>query len=186
MNHKRNLPIYLVLGGVLFFALVTGCMYASYNNSEVSLRHRADAQQENLKVVHDRTWKIIQQQAQVSDRYRESFNEIYPALMEGRYGNARGGSLLSFIQESNPEFDVSLFKQLSASIEAQRTSFAREQKILLDIKRDHDVLLDSFPSSMFVGGRERLRVNVVTSTRTERTFDMGVDDEVDLFGDGGN
>lgn len=170
-----GLIVVAVLGGIV------GLMYVSANNSEIGLRNQATAQQKNLEVVFDRTWKVIQQEAQVSDQYKEAFKEIYPALMEGRYGNARGGALLSMITESNPNFDTKLYDRLASAIESQRTDFAREQKKLLDIKREHDDVRLKFPGSMFVGSRPEIVVVIVTSSKTDEAFKTGKEDDVNLF-----
>ena len=68
----------------------------------------------------------------MTDEYKEAFREIYPQLIEGRYSQG-DGSLMKWIQESNPNFDTSLYKDLMNSIEVERTYFAAEQKKMLDI-----------------------------------------------------
>lgn len=176
-----NKVLLVILLCVGVFILVPLLMYVSYNNREVGLRNRAAAQQKNLEVVFDRTWKIISQIAQVADAGKEAFKEIYPALMEGRYGNARGGALMSWIQESNPQFDMKLYDKLAAAIESQRTDFAREQQKMLDIKREHDDLRLKFPSSFFVGSRPELTVIIVTSSKTDEAFRTGQEDDINLF-----
>ena len=131
----------LLVGAIIaaFIAVTIGGLWLSAHNQEVSLRNKGRAQQRNLENMFDKTWKIISQQAQISEEAREAFKEIYPALMEGRYGNARGGALLSFIQEQNPTFDIQRnYDTLASSVEAQRTAYAREQEELLTIKQLHD------------------------------------------------
>jgi len=165
-----------------FLGVMGVSMYFSISNQEVSLRNEVKAQQENLKVVFDATWKIIQQQANVADEYKDAFAKIYPALMEGRYGNKRGGALLSFIKESNPEFSTKLYEKVSESIEAQRINFANEQKKLIDLKREHDNLRQTFPSSLVCSSRPEIVLEIVTSTKTDKAFETGKDDDVKLFG----
>src|SRR3989344_1108439 len=84
----------LLVGAIIaaFIAVTIGGLWLSAHNQEVSLRNKGRAQQRNLENMFDKTWKIISQQAQISEEAREAFKEIYPALMEGRYGNARGRS----------------------------------------------------------------------------------------------
>lgn len=163
---------------VVMLGLIGVLTYVSYNNDEVSLRNRIAAQQDASRVVYDNTWKIIKEQAGVADKYKEAFAGIYPALMEGRYGNARGGALLSFVQESNPTFEPRLYEKLANSIESQRTTFTMEQRKLRDLKNSHDTLLDAWPGSWLLAGRAKVDVTLVTSTRTEGTFQSGKDDEL--------
>jgi hypothetical protein len=66
-------------------------------------------------------------------------------------------------------------------IVSQRDGFKFRQKELLDLKREHDNLIDLFPSSLFVGSRGKIDVIIVTSTRTEEAFKSGKDDDTKLF-----
>lgn len=165
---------------VVSLGIIGGCVGIGINNKEIRLRNTANAQQENLKVVYDKTWKVIQQQAQVSDKYAEDFKKIYIPLMEKRYGSG-GGGLMKWIQERNPEFTPALYTKLMNSIEGLRGEFANEQKKLLDIKRQHDDMRLTFPSSLICGGRPELDIQLVTSARTSKAFETGEENEVDLF-----
>lgn len=179
---NKGLLVALASFAAVIFVVIG--MYVSYNNSEVRLRNQAEAQQENLEVVFDATWKIIQQKAGVSGQYAKDFKEIYPELMEGRYNNDRGGALMSWITEHNPTFDTSLYADLMRSIEAERTKFAREQKTLLDIVREHNNVRETLPGSIFVGSRPEIEVKLVTSAKTDEAFSTGQENDVDLFNKG--
>ena len=65
-------------------------------------------------------------------------------------------------------------------IVASRDDFNLNQKELLDLNREHDTLLDTFPNNIFyrVMGVQKIKVTTVTSTKTEETFNSGLDDEV--------
>jgi hypothetical protein len=165
---------------VVFVVGVAALMYMGYNNSEVSLRNQGAAQQKVSEAVFDNTWKIIAQQANVAEEYRDSFEKIYPELMQGRYENMKN-LLGAFVTESNPNFDTRLFEKLMVSIEAQRTVFTNEQKKLIDIKREHDNVRTLLPGSLFVGSRPPLEIKLVTSERTDRAFQTGRDNDTKLF-----
>ena len=177
----KSFPKMLIVLSISAFVLVgiPALMYMSYNNTEVSLRNQIKAQQRSNEAVFDNTWKIISQAAGVTSEYKNAFVEIYPKLMDSRYST--GGDMMKWIKESNPEFDTSLYKKLMTAIEAQRTRFTNEQRRLLDLKREHDDILVKLPSSFFVGSRGEVDVNIVTSTKTTKTFDSGVEDDIDLF-----
>jgi hypothetical protein len=155
-------------------------MYFSYSNQEVALRQQVKAQQTAIEAVFDNTWKIISQKAQVADKYKKAFAQIYPKLMEGRYGTSRGGAMWSWIQEQNPTFDTSLYASLSNAIEAQRTIFTDAQIRLVDLKREHDTLRGTYPARWFVGNRPEIVIAIVTSTRTGKAFATGKDDDVSV------
>ena len=107
-------------GGVLLLLII---MYFSYNNREIALRKEAEAQKGKIETVHDTMWKTLKQEAGVTEKYRETFEKIYPELIAGRY-NGESGSLMKMIQESNPQFDTKLYDKLMQSIESQRAYFA--------------------------------------------------------------
>jgi hypothetical protein len=172
----------LLVGGIAAFCiiLIPLLMYTSYNNSEVRLRNQVVAQQKVNETVFDNTWKILQQQAGVANEHKNAFKDIYGDLMHGRYDNG-GGEMMKWVQEHNPQFDGRLYQQLMTSIEAQRTIFTREQAKLIDLKREHDNLRQTIPSNLFVGSRAAVEIKVVTSDKTDQTFQTGQENNVDLF-----
>lgn len=167
---------------VLFVGLLLVGLFVSYGNKEVALRTQFEAQQKANTVIYDKVWKVIQQKAGVSDQYADKFKEIYTEIMDARYGSG-DGTLMKWIQESNPQFDAGLYKDLSLAIESNRSEFSRVQQKLIDYKREHDNLRLMVPSSIFLGlkGVKELELKLVTSSKTERAFETGKDDDVELF-----
>lgn len=168
------------IGSVVILALVGVFMYMSYSNSEVRLRNAVTAQQTANETSFDTCWKIIQGQAQVAEKYKDSFKEIYIGLMEGRHYE-KGGALMKFITEANPAFDIKLFEKVSNSIEVQRTAFMRDQQKLIDLKREHDNVRMTAPGSWFVGSRPPVEIKIVTSTKTGEAFKSRKEDDIDVF-----
>jgi len=64
-----------------------------------------------------------------------------------------------------------------------RDSWTMRQKELLDLKREHDNLIDVFPSSVVCGilGREKIDVTIVVSLKAEQDFKSGSDNDIKLF-----
>lgn len=168
-----------IVGVLLLCSLGLFGMYMSYSNSEVALRNQIQAVQKSNEAVFDNTWKIIKQQAKVADKYKDAFKDIYKGIMSERYSKG-DGSLMKWIQESNPNFDVRLYEKVSNSIEEQRLSFLREQQKLLDLKREHDNLRLQIPSAWFVGSRPAIEVTIVTSSKSEAAFATGKDNDTSL------
>ena len=110
----------LIIGGVIVLILVI--MYFAYNNKEVALRKEAEAQKGKIESVFDTMWKTIKQEAGVTEEYRKTFEKIYPELIAGRY-SGDNQSLIKMIQESNPEFNTSLYQKLMQTIEVVRKQF---------------------------------------------------------------
>jgi hypothetical protein len=173
-----------ILGAVVLIAII-GVLYDfSVDNKEVKLRNGYDAQLKVNESNYDKMWKVIKQTAQVSSKYEESFKEIYKPLMEGRYSDEAGqGALMKWIQEDNPELSTDLFADLNVAIEANRAQFDREQKKLTSIWEQHNNLMATKPSKWFINDDVvAIEHRIITSTKTEKVFEEGKDDDVDLFG----
>lgn len=168
--------------------IILGCsaatfagMYFSYNNKEIALRAKAEAQVGKIEGVHDKMWKVIQQKAQVTTEYKDAFAEIYPEIISGRYSGEGDGSLMKWVTESNPNFDTSLYADLMQSIEILRSEFQRNQETMLDIVREHKVLIYTFPSKWFISNTMEIEYTVISSTKSKVVMETGIDDDVKLF-----
>ena len=164
----------------LFLLFVIAPMKISVYNENVSLTTQATAQEKANQVTFDTVWKIINQQAQVAEKYKDQFKDVYAGIMsERQYG--KGGSLFKWITEHNPQFDPSLMIVVSNSIEAQRMRFEMGQRKLVDIKREHDKLRMTFPSNLFMSGVPEMKIAIVLSDKTEQIFKTGKDNNVKVF-----
>ncbi len=174
----------LVLGVVVFmFAGLFGFGYVSYSNAEIRLVKQIEAKQKSNENHFDTMWKVISQQAMITEQYKDSFKDIYGDIMANRY-SGEGGSLMKWVQESNPQFDSSLYSKLMTSVESLRLQFQRDQDQLIDLNNEHNMLIATLPGSLFVGNRPEIEITVVTSARTDETFKTGQDNDVDLFKQG--
>ena len=169
--------IILIIVG--FFAVLLIGMYFSYNNKEIALRKESEAQKGKIESVHDTMWKIIKQKAQVSEKYKDAFEKIYPDLIRGRYANDQG-SMMKWIQEQNPNFDTSLYRDLSQAIEIQRTIFSNVQQRMLDILRERETLIESMPAKFFISNKTKIDYEVISSTNTKTIMETRIDDDINL------
>lgn len=172
-------PTAICIIAIAVIAVILIGMYISYNNREVSLRKEADAQKGKVESVHDRVWKILQQKAGATEQYREAFERIYPELIGNRYADDQ--TTMKWIQESNPDFDTSLYQDLMQAIEIQRTAFDQTQQRMLDVIRERETLLESIPAKFFISNKTPIDYTIVSSTRTKTVITTGLDDDVDLF-----
>jgi len=163
---------------IAFILIITG---VSASNNEIKLRSQITAQKQVCEAYYDKLWKVIAQKAQVAEQYKSAFQEIYPALIEGRYGNENGGTLMKWITENNPTFDISLYKDLMVSIEAERAGFFMEQKRLIDLNNEHRIIRQSFPASIFIGGRTDIEIVIVSSAATKKVMETGEENDIDIF-----
>ena len=185
---KSRTGLWIALGLIVVFVGIVALWGVGVSNTEVRLANRGNAQQENCEAYFDKMWKILQDQAGVANEYKEAFAEIYPALMEGRY--ATGGGMMKWVQESNPDFDVSLYAKLMASIEGERNGFFVEQQKLIDIDREHNDMRETFPKKMIVGDRVNIGyeedeygdviktgITIIKSAKTNEVYATGEENE---------
>lgn len=172
----------LVSVAIVAFMLIIGFfMNISIENTEIDLRERTVAQEKKCEAYFDKMWKILKQKAGVTDQYKQAFKEIYPQLIEGRYSKG-DGTLMKWIQESNPNFDVSLYKSLMNSIEVERTGFFNEQSTLIDMQREHSVYLKKAPNRWFLDdGLKPVEIKVITSSNTKEVYSTGEENDIELF-----
>ena len=168
------------IGVLVVLALIVVGMYIKYNSEEVSLRKEAEAQKGKVETVHDTMWKVIKQKAGVTEEYRDTFEKVFPEIISGRYSQG-DGSTMKWIQESNPEFDTSLYKDLMQAIEVQRMYFNQAQTRMLDIIRQRETLIELIPAKFFISNKSKIDYTITSSTSTKTVVQTGIDDDVDLF-----
>lgn len=178
---NKKIIIWSVIGVVALFVLIVVIMGVSYSNGEKKLRNKVEAE----KVIYESSWdklfKVISQVAQVPEAAKEAFKDMYIPLMEGRYSNERGGAMWSFIQEHNPQFDWGLYENVQKAVETHREQFFQDGRKLKAMQVEHQNMLATWPSSMFVGDRPAIEVTIVTSTMAKQVIESGVDDNIELF-----
>lgn len=170
--------ITLVIIAALAVLLVV--TYFSCNNREIALRKEAEAQKEKIESVHDAMWKIIKQKADVSDQYREAFEKIYPELISGRY-SGDNGNMMKWIQEQNPNFDTTLYKDLMQAIEVQRVRFDNAQQRAVDIIKQREAYIEKMPARFFITNKSKIEYEVISSTRSKTVMETRIDDETEMF-----
>lgn len=169
-----------IFGVIVTFVAVFIMWVVSVINTEVRLRNSGLAQQEVCTAFFDKMWKVINQEAQVSNQYKEAFKEIYIPLIEGRYSKG-DGSLMKWITEHNPTFDTRLYEKLMISIEAQREGFFMEQKKLVDIDREHKTFRQTIPNKFLIGNKSDLNITIITSETTDKVYETGQENDINLF-----
>lgn len=165
---------------IVIFAVIVFAQYISITNTEIRLRNQFDAEQQKIEMVYDNMWKTIKQTAEVSDKYQESFKEIYVQIMDKRY-DKNDGTLMNWIKEANPNFDIRLYDKLATTIEVERRRFLNAQIKAVDIQRIHNNMLDVIPSKWFLSCCPRLEYVVISSTQSKQVMETRLDDETDVF-----
>jgi len=157
------------------------------------------AQYDVCKISHDEMIKIIKQTANVSDHFMNKYGDnVIAELVKGRESK---GEVMRWITEDNPEFngDV-LYEKLMNNIEVERMKFTRAQTRAVDIRKEIMNMIENKPQCIFVDNKYKEYTLVdgkkvyadeqvqliysykpVTSTRTEKVFETGVDDDTEVF-----
>ena len=173
--------VIVIIAVIIGIFVISGIsMYFTYNNQEISLRNEAEAQRGKIEGCHDKMWKVIAQQAQISDKYASDFDKIYTHIMSERY-DANDGSLMKWITEANPQFDASLYKNIMQSVEVLRTEFQKNQERMLDIVREHRDLCARYPGKWFISNTADIEYTIVSSGRSKTVMSTGLDDDIDVF-----
>jgi len=172
-----------IVGIIIVIGIVICSTCAGWYNSHIALKTTIDQKQIDNKNEMDNMVKKICQNAQVSKEAMASVKNIVCGYADERNGGDHPNLIMNWIKESVPNVDTSTFNNLQNIITSSRDAFTMRQKELLDLKREHDKLLKSFPANIFFGimGIKPIDVVVVTSTKTENAFATGKDDDTDVF-----
>ena len=79
--NARTVGVIVTLVAILIFVVSVIAWGVGVNNTEIELREQAIAQEEDNKNIYDKTWKVIKQKAQITDKYAKDFKDIYATLM---------------------------------------------------------------------------------------------------------
>lgn len=165
---------------VLIASLFIGSIFSTLDR-EAGLRVTIEAKQKDNKSELDNTIKVISQTAQVTDAQKQALVDIIVGNAKARNGSS--GSLATLVKEAVPTVDTTTFNNLQNIIVAKRDGWTMRQKELLDLSREHNKMFETLYSGTLLNffGRKKIDVVIVTSTRTEQSFETGKDDDISVF-----
>jgi hypothetical protein len=168
----------IILGALMMIGVVVGTL-----NSEADLRVQIEAKQLDNKNEYDAMWKKISQVAEVTQAQKDALLEIFKGYAEARTGTGNNGAVMKWIQEAIPNVDTSTFNNLQNIIVTSRDRWTARQKELIDYSREHNRFFERIPSCwvMSIFGRKKVEIKIVTSSRTNTSFETGVDDDVSVL-----
>ena len=166
---------------VVGLGLTIGLTYVSYSNNEIRLRNTIEAKQKDNTSEFDNMWKKISQVSQVAEKERSSLMEIFNSHAQARTGENNDKLIMKWVQESIPNISSDLFKNLQNIIIGSRDSWTMRQKELISLNNERNILIEQFPGSLFLSSRPKIEIKIITSSKTDRTFETGKDDDVGVF-----
>lgn len=179
----------LAVLGVFILAAVwgIGSYVSAYNYGNTSEKALQAALDHNKNVLSQYTTKVAEM-AQVPSMQRNDLEKVMQAAFEGRYGDQGSQAVFQMIKENYPgQLDNKLYENLQSVMEAGRNDFQAAQDTLIDRKRQYDTDLGSFPRGFFLhmAGYPKINladIKVISNTHTEKAYDTGLDDGVQLPG----
>jgi hypothetical protein len=174
--------IAMVLAMFVFVGAI-GMYSLSVYNRHVDIDLSYEKQLAKLETFHDKMWKTIKSQAKIADKYKDGFNEVYKNIMEGRYsGGSKDGSLMKWIQESNPQFNSSMYEKMMTTVEAQRNGFFAEQDIMQGIVKEGNAIVRKPPSSIVCAlfGLEKFEFEPISSSVSKQVMETREDNDLYL------
>jgi hypothetical protein len=159
----------------LLFMGIAGSSVIGINNDLIAQEQSLEAQYKQDQNNYDNFTKKVVEIAQVPAMMRDDLEKVTKAAISGRYGADGSKAVFQFIKEQNPNVDSALYTKIQQVIDAGRTSFEAEQKMLIDKKRAYLTDLKSFPTNIvasFLGFPkiDLSKIDIVTSDRTEEAF----------------
>lgn len=155
---------------VAVIAIVSMCI--GWSNREIELKIRFKMETEKIQAIHDNIARIVGGKAGVATEYKKTLVSVIEAQIQGR----KGGDMVKVLTESVPGVDITILRDVSNAIEAQRTGFVNAETVILSVVQEQNYLVQKLPSSLVVGGRELLVYKTIKSTNTEKVFATGKDD----------
>jgi hypothetical protein len=175
-----------ILSTIVLIAVIIGSSFVGVYNNAKTVTVAMTAKIEDNKNEFDNTKKKICQVAQVSTEQINSLARIFDGHAKARSGNGDDSKLImKWISESVPNVDTSTFKNLQNIIVSSRDAWTMRQKELIDLQREYNLMLQRFPSNIMLGmmGFKEVKIPVIISTATEKSFETGKDDDTIVFGD---
>lgn len=179
---KKGTIITIVVALFLgLFTLIGVTMYFSTQNKVIDLAGGTSAQNKVCRLYFTKMWDIMKDKGHVIDKYQNDFKEIYIPMVEGKFSND-DGLLMKWVQERYPEFDASMYKDLSKSIEIERTGFFNEQSKLVDMQREYNTYIQKAPNRWFLSDTIKpIAIKTIENLATKDAYDTGIEKEIDLF-----
>jgi hypothetical protein len=182
---KLILPLSLVaVIGVVLIGIITLIWAIGGYNGAAQLKNTYEMKVKDNSSEFDNMWKKISQVTQIADSKKDAFKEIFNGYATARTPQG-GGQMMLWVKENAPNLDLSVYDKAQNILVASRDGWTMRQKEMVGIAEEYNKRLVTFPSNLLLGlfGFQKIDPKVITSSRTEKAFETGKDDDVSLKGE---
>jgi len=180
---KKTVVALTAVGGILILGIIFLFTLIGTFNGYTRLENLAKATQTDNTNVLDNTRKAIREAASVSDKEVEALTNIITGYADSRGENTAGdGQLVTvgMVQEAVPSIQgIETLRNLQNIVVAGRKDWQFSQTRLLEIKRQADDMITTFPSGTILKilGKNEIEVVIITSAETKENFATGEDNK---------
>jgi len=167
--------------GAVVIAIILGVTYfiigLNVESHMVDLDERVNAEKTVVESKLDAMNKTLRDFVGVTKAESETFLEFQKIVASSKEGQSLGG-MMTAITEVYPTFDVSGFKKLYPTIEAQRKEFHTTQTIYNERVRAYNAYRRKPMGKFFLDAKEfpKREQFVVSSTNSKKAMETGIDD----------
>lgn len=169
------------LVGVAITTLLLIVALVSSFNSYSRLEVQAKALQTDNTNVLDNTRKAIRDAAAISDKEVEALVDIIVGNSQARGSTTAGNGAavtVGVVHEAVPAVtEVKTLNKLMNIVVAGRKDWQNAQTRLIEVKRQGDAAIATFPGNLVLGvfGKKPIEIVIVTSSETKGNFQTGED-----------
>lgn len=165
--------------------LALGASWISAHNTANRLETSIQAQYESGQNTLSQFSLKVVEMFQITNAYKDDFQEIIEGQMEGRYGEDGSKAMFQWLQENNINVDPTLYSNVQAAIEAGRNKFENSQEKLIDHKRTYEKLLGTFWTGtwMNIAGYPKIDLDdyaIIQSQYSLDAYETGIDSGLKL------
>ena len=179
---KFAIPAIIVgLVGMGLLAIMLIAYGISSYNGAASTQNLYNMKVKDNSSEFDNMWKQISQVCQLADSKKDAFKDIFTSYADARTPDG-AGKVMYWVKENAPTLDLNVYDKAQNIIVAARNGWTMRQKELVGIATTYNDMLVTFPRGMFLKmfGFKLIDPKVITSSRTEKAFETGKDDDVNI------
>lgn len=178
----KKLIVIGVLAAIAVIGIgIFGAAIGTYN-TQAKLKNTYEMKVKANSGEFDNMWKKISQVCQIADSKKEAFKEIFNGYATARTPEG-AGKVMYWVKENAPQnVNLDVFDKAQNIIVGSRDGWTMRQTEMVAIAEEFNKNLVTFPKNFFLSffGFTKIDPKVITSSRTEKAFETGKDDDVSL------